>query len=415
MIAGADDADYLSYLHLGLRCLECGEEVHLKRGDKKRTHFAHFKATSDSQCSLRVTGYSEGWSSLSPEGRKQRRKLFQQYFMNMLVRSDERFYQKIKTIKKKIEHQKLNILTEACCNHFSANSSSLIIECRKFEPKNYNNNLLLQILITCEAIDYLSVPSSRRLLEQLVHYSLYKCCILTADNWNIYENQIKPLEISKKIKDILLNTAWLSIFSYQGKKCIDDITTKLPRIKPNDEKDTEAKELTRLIQNYIYTGGEPSTPFSLEELRVKLHLQGLSIHLLDSRTSGYRKVATLGHLTSCHPEDVSQRAIIDWAFLDQDSISAKRIRNNYINSCQKLQIHIENFLKTKVKINKSVNFNLIKNTRIMQEDLEEKLQKELNKFSNIPPDKMISCPHCNNRIRKVKFRKHLTKAHKKLF
>lgn len=213
MIVCADDADYSSYSRLGLRCLECGEEVHLKKGDYKKPHFAHFQATSASRCSFRVTGYSEGASGLTPEDKKQRRELFQKYFLNIIARSDDKFYQKIQSLKEKINTQKLNNFTEACCNHFSDNSSQLITECRIFSSKTYEQNLLLEILIACEAIDYLSLPSSRILLEPLVHYSIDKFCISITENWDNYVTQIKPNEIIQQIKDILINVSWLSILS----------------------------------------------------------------------------------------------------------------------------------------------------------------------------------------------------------
>lgn len=213
MIVCADDADYSSYSNLGLRCLECGEEVHLKRGDYKKPHFAHFKATYSSRCSLRVTGYSEESSGLTPEDKKQRRDLFQKYFLNIIARSDDNFYQKIHVVKEKINTQKLNNFTEACCNHFFDKSSQLETECRILSSKTYDQNLLLQILIACEAIDYLSLSSSRILLEQLVHYSLDKFCITITDNWDNYVTQIQPNEIIQQIKDIVINVSWLSIFS----------------------------------------------------------------------------------------------------------------------------------------------------------------------------------------------------------
>jgi hypothetical protein len=212
-IVCADDADYSSYSDLGLRCLECGEEVHLKRGDYKKPHFAHFKATSSSRCSLRLTGYSQGSSGLTPEDKKQRRELFQKYFLNIIERSDENFYQKIQVVKEKINTQKLNNFTEACCNHFSDNSSQLVTECQIFPSKAYDQNLLLEILIAGEAIDYLSLSSSRILLEPLVHYSLDKFCITITDNWDNYVTQIQPNQIIQQIKDILINVSWLSILS----------------------------------------------------------------------------------------------------------------------------------------------------------------------------------------------------------
>ena len=92
------------------------------------------------------------------------------------------------------------------------------MECRKFSSKTYDQNLLLQILIACEAIDYLSLSSSRILLEPLVHYSLDKFCITITDNWDNYVTQIKPNEIIQQIKDILrFNISWFLILSEQRK------------------------------------------------------------------------------------------------------------------------------------------------------------------------------------------------------
>ena len=35
IVCAADKVDYFSYLHQGLRCLVCGEEIELRAGDKK--------------------------------------------------------------------------------------------------------------------------------------------------------------------------------------------------------------------------------------------------------------------------------------------------------------------------------------------------------------------------------------------
>ena len=123
------------------------------------------------------------------------------------------FIKKFKLLKKKINTQNLNNFTEACCNHFFDNTNQLVTECRIFSSKTYEQNLLLEILIACEAIDYLSLSSSRFLLEQLVHYSLDKFCITITDNWDNDVTQIKPNEIIQQIKDILINVSWLSILS----------------------------------------------------------------------------------------------------------------------------------------------------------------------------------------------------------
>ncbi len=105
-IVCADDEDisYSSYIQDGICCLECNEDVTLKGGSEKRTYFAHHKAIRSSQCVLRVSvnGDSKIWSGFNPEGKSQRRELFQEYFLNMIKTQDKDWDNNIQILKSTI-------------------------------------------------------------------------------------------------------------------------------------------------------------------------------------------------------------------------------------------------------------------------------------------------------------------------
>lgn len=167
-IVCADDANYSSYLDDGLLCLVCGEEVHLRSGYERRPHFAHHKAVAlgSEKCPLRVTGYSDGWSGLTPEGRGQRRELFQKHFLNMIASIDSEFSKKIEITKDRIFSKLLKYITEQCIDFFYNYRANFILECLSLAETSYDNKLelVLQRLIASEAIDYLCVASSRSFL-----------------------------------------------------------------------------------------------------------------------------------------------------------------------------------------------------------------------------------------------------------
>lgn len=115
-IVYADDENisYSSYIQNGICCLECNEDVILKGGSEKRTHFAHHKAIHDSQCVLRVNvdGGSKIWSGFNPEGKSQRRELFQEHFLKMIKSQDKDWDNNIKILKSTISSTTLiNIIS----------------------------------------------------------------------------------------------------------------------------------------------------------------------------------------------------------------------------------------------------------------------------------------------------------------
>lgn len=184
--------NYKSYKELGLVCLCCNKEVLFRRGDWNRPHFAHFKATDLSpNCEFRVAnsyGYA-GWSSFFlPEGKGQKREIFERYFLNIIGREQTQFDQKIDFIKRKIFEYKMVDLIVQCSRFFYENRARLIKECRMVSVEQ--NELLLRSLISTEAIKYLCVSSSRHILDKLVFYSLF-CCNYEQINWHKFFRSVQ--------------------------------------------------------------------------------------------------------------------------------------------------------------------------------------------------------------------------------
>jgi Competence protein CoiA-like family len=177
MIVCANDTNlnYSSYLKEGLRCLVCGEEVYLRKGDSRKPHFAHFHVLTSSQyeCPLRVMGYSDAWSQLTPEGQGQRRKIFQKNFLRIIAQSTLQFFEKNAIVKATISEDQLNIFIKKCYSFFEQKKIEFFTHCRIL-PKNHENNLIFKNIIASEAIDYLCTSTSYGIFEKLTNYALFQ-------------------------------------------------------------------------------------------------------------------------------------------------------------------------------------------------------------------------------------------------
>lgn len=216
----ADEAGYNSYKKLGLRCLVCGEEVYLKKGDYKKPHFAHFKAIKESQleCPLRVNGYSYTWSKVTPEGRGQRQKIFQQYLLEFFGRYDPDLQQKVDIVMTTVLPDILISYTENCCRFWQQSKFYTIQEVRFFPEDVFNPRLLLQKLIASEVVDYLCVVTSSHLLEKLVHYSIYESCKKSLLDFSAFVMQSQYDKLCDAIKNLILRIDWLSSFESYSKR-----------------------------------------------------------------------------------------------------------------------------------------------------------------------------------------------------
>lgn len=182
-IVHADECNFNSYVELGLRCPRCGEPVYLKKGEHRKPHFAHIHATSTRQverCGLRASSYGNTTeNSLLIEDRGQRLEIFQKHFLSMLfigekkIVDDVEFNNWIHVIKRE-NTQVFNNITNACTNYFLTHQKQLkeiYISPLKLIK---DNTTLLQQQIAIEAMDYLCVKSSFKLLEYVLNYSIYQ-------------------------------------------------------------------------------------------------------------------------------------------------------------------------------------------------------------------------------------------------
>lgn len=470
IIVSADEKlDYFSYTQLGLRCLKCGEEVHLRRGNFRKTHFAHFVDIGLSkECSLRVRGYSGSWSAFTLEGKGQRRKLFQEYFMNIIKNQNANFDKNIQIVKDKITFIILETITTSCFKWFDENKLNLVIEFRTLSLKNYHNNQGLQFLIASEAIDYLSIPSSRNLLEQLIYYSVYLCCQSVSYKWDALVTQSSHSMICQTIKDLLLQTNWLSAFDYlhQTTQLIYGESTKL-QFKENKL----IESLFKSLENYfnIDTTSKEVTynklntsKLKLEKLEIKLYTLQVVAHVLgQERKQAYRYFKTIANITNI---DVisNQEIVITWKFIYHQDIYSlaphplkfykylgekiviflqSKQKNQHIKASFRLanweeieefekQRTEQEYLETETERQKNQERKKRRQRTIDREkslqkewrermnnfgeslSIEEFLQKELVQFyDKYPEDAMIQCPICDQSLKQKNLLLHINKTH----
>lgn len=175
--------DYLSYKKLGLRCAFCGEIVQFKKGNIRIRHFAHLANIPSRKledCILRQTSYStlKNSFSLTSEGKQQRLKIFQKYFLNIIASNDFKFYEKIELIQKrqKVEPD-IEKITNFCITKIVVLEKEKIYfdAINKYFKKAENEKFpIFKEKIIQEALNYLCVLSSRTLLEQIIQYLIYQ-------------------------------------------------------------------------------------------------------------------------------------------------------------------------------------------------------------------------------------------------
>lgn len=233
-----DECDFYSYDDLKLRCLICGEPVYLRKGDVRKYYFAHFHATSSRQaeeCELRVSFYGNNTQINSfIKDRGQRLEIFQQHFLNMIyvgnnkIVDDVKFNIWINSIKNN-NYKSINKLIQDCSQYFLTHRrlivNKYILPFNKVEDKA----IMLQQQIALEAIDYLCVKSSYKLLEYLLNYSMYK---LYKDKENNIFKQNSIFNICNLSIKLLIINPWLKEFkSIQDKQYYETLKPKNSRHK----------------------------------------------------------------------------------------------------------------------------------------------------------------------------------------
>lgn len=467
IIIAADEVNYSDYKILGLRCLECGEEVCLKKGIKKLPHFAHFKEliNSPKDCSLRVIGYSDSevWSQLTPQGRKQRRKLFQQFFLKMLASSHEGFEYKVDKLREIDRELKfINIYL----NSFKYLKKDLIRECLQISSQSSDGNSNLQILILQEVTDYLCLPYTSHLLEQVIYYAIYQENNFSFD---FLINQTNVHNICYKTQNILLNTNWLSALSSYANQEKIKVDIEATQLKHQANKDYRLNIKDGLSIHFKNNVSRRSNIFDLgiiyKNIRFCLedNLEIILLQEISRKNNTITRRIPTARITQYSINNDKKGIFIEinWEFINENLLTKDKI--DYFLFYDRLKTLVEDFLHCKFKNNISVKFILIPNQRFQEakaffdetqeikkreeektqqqlKDREEKsnqvsraLEKFLNEIDEINysreniddyiqniiqefgSDFMIKCPRCDkNKLEKLKAKnllKHLNKVH----
>jgi hypothetical protein len=238
----ADKCDFHSYNDLKLRCPVCGEPVYLKQGEYRKPHFAHIHATNArqvEQCELRVSSFGNSTAiSNFIKDRGQRLEIFQKSFLSMIaigkekIVDDVKFNNWIRAVKSH-NNPTIDSITNTCTKYFLTYYKQLeaTYNLTILHKEVKDDRTLLQQQIALEAIDYLCVQSSLKLLEHLLHYSIYK----------LYEHEQDKLfgqKIVRKDIDVIcqfaakviVSNSWIEQFNFVININRDVTTVQLPII-----------------------------------------------------------------------------------------------------------------------------------------------------------------------------------------
>ncbi|MBD2247214.1 competence protein CoiA family protein [Nostoc sp. FACHB-888] len=200
-IVYADNCDFYSSDKLKLLCNVCREPVYLRKGDIRKPYFAHHHATSSRQleeCELRASIYSKNTQINSfIQDRGQRLEIFQQHFISMIyvgqekIVNDVKFNNWIDSIKQNY-NLAINNITNDCIEYFLKYHNKIkqryVIPLKNVKDKQ----ILFQQQIAFEAINYLCVKSSYKLLQYIITYSMYQL-------YKHGKNNLLEQDITKKI------------------------------------------------------------------------------------------------------------------------------------------------------------------------------------------------------------------------
>ncbi|PPJ62364.1 hypothetical protein [Cuspidothrix issatschenkoi] len=443
--------DYYSYRLLGLRCIVCGEEVQFRKGYVNRPHFAHFKdiGINPNKCELRVIGYSSSWSSLTSEGKGQRRKLFQEHFINIIKRQDSSFDHNIQILKSQLSSNSLKEITNKCRICFDSKKEDLIRECRQFNTGVNDSNNWIHGLIASEAIDYLSIPTSIYPLEVLLHYSIYIACNQSkSNNWNIFISTIEPNTICQILKEVIVKTNWLIAFGnlYKNKTGIYSENSILNYHTNDFINEKLAKSVEKYISlhgNQLKRGISKGIGLKLEGLNINLFTLKLIVNVVGVGSSNPQKAYIYDYIydkTIAQIIDIDQK--MDQIYITYEIIYHQGISNleYYENFRKEISYFLENHKK---QPDQKITFTLSnweeirklsneeKQRKVEEEQLRRKqveividqiknssnwrkhpaIQIVLKTFSHKIGRTPIKCPICTKKTRKHKLLDHLKKVH----
>lgn len=373
-----DECDYFSYKELLLRCPFCGQEVFLKAGACRKSHFAHFAGTDPNQveqCELRASSYkwSSGINSFFQD-RGQRLKIFQDRFLNLISLENDtpvtnlEFNNWINSIKRDYD-QSIDSIIADCIHYF-------LKHCHKIADKYINTtvNINIQREIALEAIDYLCVKSSFNLLEYLLYFSIYK--LLRNKQHKLFQQHITAKDVDSichfVIKIIMFNN-WIEVFRIE-----DDQKGSKDNAIYNDKnhftktKRSTGVKLSSSIQRDIDTtliSGWFTLPGIANLCQLRVNNQGV-IWIDITSDHGRKSLCIVGYIVGSHTQlftdninpassrDLANKAkkvrIFDWTYHDKWKIRTPTMEKQ-----------VQRFL---AKCNKDVMYFLSHNNHLVLND-----------------------------------------------
>jgi hypothetical protein len=274
----ASEGNYSSYDKKGLLCCFCGEPVYLKKGDIRKPHFAHFPGTDPKQveeCELRASSYGNS-SQLNSfiKDRGQRLKIFQQHFLNLISFEGDKpttnldFNNWINSIKR--DHSTvIDIIVNDCTDYFIRNCHQIAAKYIKQITNNDNKPILIQQEIALEAISYLCVKSSCKLIKYLLHYGIYK--LFKHEISNLFKDEVKTQNVDN-ICHLVIKIIVLNIWT----EALNEVESNNIKIQSQTKLSSQLYELSNASQfcvSYTVMGGKKGNVpivYTLEAINGKL-------------------------------------------------------------------------------------------------------------------------------------------------
>lgn len=328
--------------------------------------------------------------------------------MSIIKRQDTNFDGNVKMLKDKLSlnYNYLEEITNKCFKYFYINNHDLIRECRQFTTDSDNVNNLRVGLIASEAVDYLSILSSRHLLEQLLHYSIYLAYNqFNSNNWNTFVSTINPNNVCQILKEIILKTNWLLAFD-----CVSRnnalIVTKASTITYESSNLTE--ELIKSVEKYMILNGNTLEFQHDKSTKFKLKLERLNINKYSLPVDPNKKFQPVAKITNI--KTTPQKITITYEMIYDSKIDNIKYYEKLNNDIRLL------FQEQQKDKDKEINFSLSNRAEFEEKERirNQKIEELRRRKEELRRSQQINCPICNVLLFKKNLKKHMQQKHNQL-
>jgi hypothetical protein len=153
-------------------------------------------------------GYTYSWTDLSAQGRKQRFKIFQKQFLELITWNLKDFENGCDLIQEKIPYYKIQPFVRDSVEEFRHRKENIALFYRLSQYRNSKTSLLHRNIAT-EAIDYLCVQSSYSILTKIIYYAIFT---FSRNNNHLFFKHKECDKICKCIADLIFAVNWKEAF-----------------------------------------------------------------------------------------------------------------------------------------------------------------------------------------------------------